>query len=99
MGTDLIRCPKCGGRVNKLWPMSIRPSEEYVDCIAECWSGDEQRKSHHHLFLVKVKLAGKIVHGDEVITVTEELAMALEAGNIDVEKTLWKAIEDARREQ
>lgn len=94
MGTSLIKCPKCGGPVNKLW-LSYHLKEHAI-FVAECWSGDLNKRSHYHLFLVSVKLAGKVEHGDEVITVTEELARALEAGNIDVEKTLWQAVEQSK---
>ena len=93
MGTNLIKCPKCGGPVNKLWLSSVDHLKNVAVFVAECWSGDLKKRSHYHIFLVSVKLAGKVEHGDEVITVSEELARALEAGNIDVEETLRKAVE------
>ena len=94
MGTDLIKCPKCGGSVNKLWLNDLSVDHSRAFFVAECWSGSDHKRSHKHLFLVSVKLDGKVEHGDEVITVTEELARALETGNIDVEKALWKAVKE-----
>ena len=54
MRTTQIRCPRCNGPVNKMW-FSHRLGD-YVFFIVECWSGDLNKKSYHHLFEVKIRL-------------------------------------------
>lgn len=63
MRTTQIRCPTCNGVVNKMW-FSHRIGE-YAFFIVECWSGDLKKKSYHHLFEVKVKLAKAVEDLDE----------------------------------
>lgn len=63
MRTTQIKCPVCGGPVNNMW-FSHRVGS-YAFFIVECWSGDLNKKSHHHLFEVQVKLDKVVKDYDE----------------------------------
>ncbi len=49
-----IKCPICQGIVNEMWFDSSSSTESMASFIVECWSGDTNTKSYHHLFRVKV---------------------------------------------
>ncbi len=49
-----IKCPVCGGVVNDMWFDSASSTETMASFIVECWSGDLQEESDHHIFRVKI---------------------------------------------
>lgn len=51
---EQIECPICKGPVNNLWFDPSSSTEIMASFICECWSGDLERDSEHHLFRVKV---------------------------------------------
>ena len=51
-----IRCPRCNGVRNNSWFAGLSPNQKNAYFVIECWSGDLQKRSYHHLFLVHVPL-------------------------------------------
>jgi hypothetical protein len=50
----LLKCPYCGGPANHYHPISLKGRTLLV--LVECWSGDLDKPSLAHLFIVKLKL-------------------------------------------
>lgn len=47
-GLENFKCPKCGGPVNRWQVAGIKKGK--IVLVFECWSGDTQTKSFHHLY-------------------------------------------------
>lgn len=55
----LLTCPYCGGPPNNYKPIGMEGRHtNRVKVLVECWSGDLNKPSHHHLFVVTLKLNG-----------------------------------------
>lgn len=51
----LLKCPFCGGPPNQYQVIGIQ-SRSRIKVLVECWSGDLNKQSHFHLFIVNLKL-------------------------------------------
>ena len=53
-----IKCPKCGGVANRIWPIKISKGGRSVTALVECWSGDVElnRASHAHFFKIRISV-------------------------------------------
>jgi len=49
-----IKCPVCGGVPNNMWFDSASSTETMASFIVECWSGDLEKESEHHIFRAKI---------------------------------------------
>lgn len=53
---EYVRCPQCGGEINQVWFHTYDALSNQAIFIAECWSGDTTKTSHHHLFKIRVPI-------------------------------------------
>lgn len=59
-------CPMCEGTVNKRWFSHIKGKTAYF--VAECWSGDLNKRDNRHVWLMKFRLPeGKEINQIEEI--------------------------------
>ncbi len=52
-----VRCPQCGGKINRVWLSSFDFLTGKATFIAECWSGNLKRADAHenyHIFAIRV---------------------------------------------
>ena len=49
-----IKCPVCGGKINRYVPMGWYFDQ--VELLCECWSGDLHISSNYHLFKVRAPI-------------------------------------------
>ncbi len=93
---DRIKCPICGNPVNRVWFSQVDHIKNIAEFVAECWSGDLNRKSTSHIFLVKVRLKAETIHADAFVTITEKLQDQLEEYGIDIEAELQKIVDQKK---
>lgn len=49
-----VRCPICKGEINEKW-FNFQ-TQNITDFIAECWSGDVDKESEHHIFRFQIEM-------------------------------------------
>jgi hypothetical protein len=90
---DRVKCPKCGGPINKVFFVQFNHLNNTAEFIAECWSGDLHTQNRpRHLFLVKTQIDDEVIHADAIITISGKLEDALAEHDIDVEAELWNVV-------
>lgn len=65
IGLEDIKCPVCGNPINWVKPVGDYHFNRTVVLLAKCWSGDSNKPSPEHLFLIKLnELPEVIKYGD-----------------------------------
>ena len=99
MVLDRVKCPKCGGPVNKVWFIQYNYITGKADFIAECWSGNLNKSKPAHMFLLRVEIDSEVVHADEIITISEEMQTQIETLGIDPVAELQNIINNKKQKK
>ena len=54
VGLKNIFCPVCGNRINWVKPIGSYNFNHKVTLLAECWSGNINKRMPEHMFLIKL---------------------------------------------
>jgi len=55
-----VRCPQCDGVINRVLWSDFNYLSGNAVFVVECWSGDADKESQFHLFLVRIHLGSEV---------------------------------------